>query len=110
MSIDGYLKEGISVDSQSCFGSLVTISTIDGDIGMIEREFSLLVERAVNNHDRLQQENTELKDKTMKLTTTMHQLRDYLSDIEYDLDQADSLFTLKDEIALIDKALTIDHK
>ena len=58
----------------------------------------------------LQQENAELKDKTMKLTTTMYQLRDYLSDIEYDLDQADSRFTLKDEIALIDKSLTIDHK
>ena len=62
MSIDGYLKEGVSVDSQPCFGSLVTISTIDGDIGMIEREFSLLVEKAVNNHDRLQQENAALKE------------------------------------------------
>ncbi|CAH9011555.1 putative coil containing protein [Vibrio phage 191E37-1] len=55
----------------------------------------------------LQRENADLKDKTLKLTTTMYQLRDYLSDIEYDLDQADSVFTLKDEIALIDETLTI---
>lgn len=55
----------------------------------------------------LQRENSDLKDKTLKLTTTMYQLRDYLSDIEYDLDQADSVFTLKDEIALIDETLTI---
>ena len=58
----------------------------------------------------LQRENADLKDKTLKLTTTMYQLRDYLSDIEYDLDQADSVFTLKDEIALIDETLTIRNE
>ncbi|CAH9015539.1 hypothetical protein VP381E491_P0008 [Vibrio phage 381E49-1] len=67
MSIDGYLKEGISVDSQPCFGSLVTISTIDGDIGMIEREFSLLVEKAVNSHDRMVGEIAELRGDSLEL-------------------------------------------
>ena len=88
MSIDGYLKEGVSVDSQPCFGSLVTISTIDGDIGMIEREFSLLVEKAVNNHDRLQQENAALKEANawhVNRTKELHEDNAELRESESDL-------------------------
>ncbi|CAH9015069.1 conserved hypothetical protein [Vibrio phage 511E55-1] len=71
--------------------------------GSIDNHFATII---CDNHDRMAGEIAELKGESIKLTTTMYQLRDYLSDIEYDLDQADSVFTLKDEIALIDETLS----